>query len=352
MTFRKFSLQQNHNLSITGGADRIKYYIGTGYFHQSSNYVNNAETYQRFSYRTNITSTFKEVGLDVTFALNGYYTYKNAPPYSASSIFSHVIARSPLEKAYNSDGTLAGIVDSPLAEIYSPGYSKNSTFYTDATITFGWNVPWVKGLKLTAIGDYSVTNSPSKTFTVLATQYNSDGSVYETSAPTLSESTSDSKDYNVEFHIDYSKSFGKHNLEATFVSSIRGGNNNWFSVYRGNYPSSAIDEVSAGDPSTETNDGSSSEYGNVGYVGRVKYDYASKYILELSGRYDGSDYFPKSKRFGFFPSVGAGWTLSEEKFYKNNNLSSIINYFKLRGSIGTTGFNRWNKNMPIFLNIM
>ncbi|MGV8092159.1 MAG: SusC/RagA family TonB-linked outer membrane protein [Mangrovibacterium sp.] len=60
LTFKKYALQQSHNLSITGGTNQIKYYVGLGYFNQGSNYVNDAETYQRFSYRTNITSTFEK----------------------------------------------------------------------------------------------------------------------------------------------------------------------------------------------------------------------------------------------------------------------------------------------------
>jgi TonB-linked SusC/RagA family outer membrane protein len=337
LVFKKYSLQQTHNLSISGGTNQTKYYVGLGYFDQGSNYVNDAETYQRFSYRSNITTSFNKIGLDVTFGLNGYYSYQKTPPFSAGGIFSNVIAKSPLDKAYNKDGTFAGIVDDPLTEIYSPGYSRNESLFTDGTLTFVWTLPWIKGLKLTAIGDYSFKYSPSKTFTCYADSYNPDGSLYQVPNPTLSESEDITNAYNLEFHLDYSKSIGKHNFEATLVSNTRAGNEKWFSAYRSNFPSTAVDQMFAGDASTETNDGSASEYGNVGYVGRIKYDYASKYLVELSGRYDGSDYFPPGKRFGLFPSLGLGWVLSNEQLYKNAGLENILSFFKLRGSIGTTG---------------
>ncbi|MGV8092160.1 MAG: hypothetical protein AB2L24_09895 [Mangrovibacterium sp.] len=136
----------------------------------------------------------------------------------------------------------------------------------------------------------------------MAPQYNSDGTLYKTPNPTLSESTSISKAYNAEFHLDYSKSFGKHNFSANLVSSTRGGNNTWFSVYRGRLIlRPQLMKFLQGALQHKQNDGSSSEWGNVGYVGRLKYDYDAKYLIEFNGRYDGSDYFPKSKRYGFFP---------------------------------------------------
>lgn len=337
LAFKKYALQQRHDLNISGGSAQTKYYVGLGYFNQGSNYVNNSEKLDRFSYRSNITSSFDKIGLDVSLNLNGYYSNQTQPPAGASNIFSHIVMRSPLESAYNKDGSLSGLVDHPLAEIYSPGYNSNEILYSDGMLTFAWNLPWIKGLKLTAIGDYNFTYNPSKVFTTLATQYNADGTIYQTPAPTLSQSQSNSRSYNVEFHLDYNKSVGKHSFGGTLVSVTRAGSNQWFSAYRGNYPSTAIDQMFAGDASTQLNNGSASEWGNVGYVARLKYDYAAKYLFELSGRYDGSDYFPPGKRFGLFPSVSAGWVISKEEFYQNSGLTNAFNFFKLRGSIGTTG---------------
>jgi hypothetical protein len=69
-----------------------------------------------------------------------------------------------LEKAFNSDGSLAGLVDHPLAEIHSPGYSKNEMFFNDGNLTLNWQVPGVKGLQFTAVGDYSFTLNLPKPF--------------------------------------------------------------------------------------------------------------------------------------------------------------------------------------------
>jgi len=84
------------------------------------------------------------------------------------------------------------------------------------------------------------------------------------------------------------------------------------------------------------------DYGNrtearLGYTFRANYDFASKYLLEFSGRYDGSWKFPPNHRWGFFPSGSAGWRISEESFWKDSKLSNIVNDFKIRGSYGLLG---------------
>ncbi len=337
LTFRKYAFQQSHNVSMSGGGDQTTYYVGLGYFGQGSNYVNNSFQVQRFSYNAKVASKFGNTGLGMAFGINGYYTNSTQPPAGSWAIFSHIVARSPFEHAFNTDGTLAGLVDHPLAEINSPGYAKSENYFNNGNLAFTWEVPWVKGLSLRAMGDYAVINNPTKTFTALATQYNADGSIYQTPKPSLSEYSGTNSTFNVEFQADYSRTFNKHSIGATFVSITRGGMSKWMSAARQNFPSAAIDQMFAGDASTQVNNGSADKWGEVGYVGRIKYDYAAKYLLEISGRYDGSDLFPESKRFGLFPAVSAGWVLSSEKFYTNANLDRVFSYFKLKASYGETG---------------
>jgi len=338
LAFRKYSLQQNQNLSMTGGTKQSKYYIGLGYFNQGSNYIkSDAEKLHRFSYNTRLTSSFDNIGLNVTAALNGYYSEFIAPPAGSGSIFSHIVAKSPLEQAFNKNGSLGPLVDHPLAEINSPGYYKNETLFNAGTLTFDWQVPFVKGLSMKALGDYNFTFNPSKSFDLLATQYNADGSVYPTSKPSLSQAQSTARAYTLQYHLNYAKTLGNHNFEATFVYEQRAGKNNSFSAYRPNFQSALVDQLFAGDASQQTNNGTASEWGNLGYVGRIKYDYASKYLIELNGRIDGSDGFKGAKRFQKFPSASLGWVVSKEKFYEQWNLNRALSFLKLRASYGKVG---------------
>lgn len=99
-----------------------------------------------------------------------------------------------------------------------------------------------------------------------------------------------------------------------------------------------IDELDYGGPAAgdATNGGSSSGQKQLGYVYRINYAYEGKYLLEASGRYDGSYLFAPGHRFGFFPAFSAGWRLSEEKFMKG---ITWIDNLKLRGSWGKSGSN-------------
>ncbi len=82
-------------------------------------------------------------------------------------------------------------------------------------------------------------------------------------------------------------------------------------------------------------DGEQSEYALMGFFGRVNYDYKGRYLLEISGRYDGSSRFANGHRWGFFPSVSAGWRISEEPFFAP--AKSVVNNLKLRASLSSLG---------------
>lgn len=106
------------------------------------------------------------------------------------------------------------------------------------------------------------------------------------------------------------------------------------SAYRGNFPSGAIAELPFGDSNTQTNNGSFSKTARLNYFGRVLYDYDNKYMLQFQFRYDGSQNFPPGNRYGFFPGVSAGWTISKEDFMSNIDW---LNNLKLRASWGQMG---------------
>ena len=95
-----------------------------------------------------------------------------------------------------------------------------------------------------------------------------------------------------------------------------------------------IPELNMGSPVAEfiSNSGTSSQFAQQGYVMRLNYNYAQKYMLELAGRYDQTYQYAPDRRSAFFPSVSLGWRLSEESFIKDH--FSFINNLKLRASYG------------------
>ena len=104
---------------------------------------------------------------------------------------------------------------------------------------------------------------------------------------------------------------------------------------RDRYRIYSIQQLFAGPDKDKDNSGSASETGKVGSVFRLTYNYKEKYMLEANGRLDGSEKFPKSKRYGFFPSVSAAWRISAEPFMEP--FSGVLSNLKLRTSWGRAG---------------
>ncbi|WP_234445903.1 TonB-dependent receptor [Carboxylicivirga marina] len=334
---REFAPQQTHNLSLSGGNEISKFYMGLGAFSQGSTYKNDATTFDRYNYRLNVSSSFEKVGLTVAAGLDGYLTKKDGMPYSAYTVWSHMSGHTPLENIYNPDGTLAATSDHPLAEILSPGYNRNDQHFMNGNLRFVWEVPNVKGLSFTALGNYSKLNNNTKTFTVLADQFDANGNLMAKTSPSLHQNTHQHSTVDMEGHINYIRSFGDHNVEFTGVYSQSEASGYQFWASRRNYMSVVVDQLFAGDSDTKDNSGGGSESSRMGYVGRVKYDYKGKYIVEFSGRYDGSYKFDDGHRWGFFPSGSAGWIISDESFMQSLKDKHILDLFKLRYSYGIVG---------------
>lgn len=135
--------------------------------------------------------------------------------------------------------------------------------------------------------------------------------------------------------INYANTFGKHNIGATFVAERieRKELDTWVH----SVPSTNVLPLIYFDNMDTYNDDQWEE-ARVGYVGRVNYDFARKYYIELSAREDASWKFISNKRWGFFPSVSAGWRISEEGFFKSlSGMASVVSDFKLRASYGILG---------------
>ena len=155
-------------------------------------------------------------------------------------------------------------------------------------------------------------------------------------SPTLSQSFAEEQNITLQGYATYKQSFGKSDIGALIVYERRTGADDNFSAGRINYAVN-LDELSLGSTNTAdfSNSGSSSKSAQIGWVYRLNYAYNSKYLLELTGRYDGHYYFAPGKRYAFFPAVSAGWRLSEENFIKDNY--PWIDNLKIRGSYGKSG---------------
>lgn len=339
---KKGSFSQRHTVTLDGGSEDTQYRMSFMVYNQGSlqKHVageNSPLDYKTYSMNLNLTHNFRKAGVKVGLDIRPYLVDNKS--YGSGSVWNNstgIQQLSPLDKVYNSDGTYAP--NSPMASYADTGgsYAKKFNFGTDVNLNLDWDIRWVKGLKAVFWGNYRLGSSRDKNWTNYVPTYTEDGSRVETSDPSLSEVHGYSWVYEFNTGLRYENNFDKHNLSLGLFYNQRENYYETVTAQRVNYYTN-IDQIFAGPTDGQTNTGTAGEGGRLGYVGTLNYDYAGKYLLSASFRYDGNDGFAEGSRWGFFPSVALGYMVSEESFMKKIKSAISLNMLKLRGSIGQIG---------------
>lgn len=348
LTLRSFAPEQKHTLSISGGSEKVKVFTGLSYYDQESIYKFNTHNMQRYNMRTNLVADFKEIGLKVTSGLDGYISHTTAPSSHFGTgyfyVWGHIQNKKPMELAYNKFGQLYQQSDNPLVEI-SPeaGYNKSKILSINANLALEWSVPQVAGLRLKALGHYRVNSDQTKQWTKTPIMYDQEGNPGTPNKPNLTKWYYTGNNYTTQFFANYDRTFNEvHTVGATVGIEASKYIFDNSTLSREEYLLD-VDQIGAGPVSTSKNSAYEAEMAKAGVVARLKYDYASKYVAEASMRYDGSDNFPKDKRWGVFYSGSLAWVLSEESFWKPLKNKHIFDQFKIRGSYGEIGLDETNR---------
>ncbi|MDP4183664.1 MAG: TonB-dependent receptor [Bacteroidota bacterium] len=339
---KKIAAQQRQTLTISGSKDNTDTYVSFDYFNQDAIYKLGNNGLDRYSLRYNTSHKFEKIGLTASAGVNLSRQKSNYPPADQWLLWITALRAPSGTPLFNPAGNYYG-ERNPLA-ITDPaaGYSKYETNRGIADLTLKWDVPWIKGLSFKAVGSYEMDQWFNKlwstSFRSAAPIYSWDNTPSDMGLPSLNENMSRYNKYTLEGHVNYLRTFAQsHTLELTGVVIRSEDRNDYFSATRRDFISPAVDQLFAGNPDSQLADGNASESGRLGYVGRVKYDYKSKYILEGSCRYDGNDNFPKDKRYGFFPSVSFGWNMANEELFKPWFDKISLSGLKLRASWGNLG---------------
>ena len=339
---KNHSMQQRHNVSLNGTINETSIYMSLDYFGQDGIYQANDHGLNRYSFRSNISQSFKEIGLQVTGNISFQRSLRTEPPMGTGEIWSHVRNVGGFYNFYNPDGNYNS-GQNPLAESADgAGYIHDENNRVNGRLEFVWDVPGVEGLRFKALGNYRLENSFYKRWNAnqqyRAQTYLWDNTPEDLGKASLSQSTNRSYNYDLEAHAFYTRTFDdKHTVELTGVYTQREYRLDALNASRRNFISPAVDQLFAGSSVGKDNSGNAYESAQIGYVGRLKYDYDSKYIVEGNFRYDGSDNFPEGKRYGFFPSLSAGWNIDQEEFMQPILDKISMNSFKLRASWGILG---------------
>ncbi len=344
ITMRNFAPEMRHNLTLTGGSETMKIYTGLGYYNQESIYRTNSNNMQRYNFRTNMEATLKNIGLKVAAGVDAYIVDLNEPATASGrgyyTTWSHIQNKRPWEPAYNQFGQIySGTTDNALVDISNEGgYYKESKSSVRGNLNLEWAVPWIEGLTLKALGSYTIANDRNKSWNKSAQTYDWEGNPATANKPSLSKETYYHRNFNTQFFADYARTFNNvHTIGATFGMEASGQDYDNSGLSRKEYIFD-VDQIGSGPVETMENwSGEGVGYRRAALIGRLKYDYAAKYMAEANIRYDGSDYFPSGKRWGAFFSGSVAWAVSEEKFWSDWGLKKIFDQFKLRASYGEIG---------------
>lgn len=332
MIFKKSTLQTQHNVNITGGTDRVKYFASVGAFTQDGMYNNtklvdgvDAQVrYNRFNFRTNFdfkVTSFLDIKLNVSDQLETHHGPAKRAEYILAKTFTHPPTSGP------------GVIDGKIIENLDGEYNfisnplqllllqEGSTklFRNQLNLSTRFNLSldqWVKGLGAHITISYQNFSSHSARYTKEAVTYKAKGTkdnpVFlpqgRDGAISSTENTGKNRKTYFEGGLDYNRTFGRHELGVLAL----------YNQSKYHDPSLAYLVPNA----------------YQGIVGRVTYNYANRYLVEFNAGYNGTENFRAGRRFGFFPAYSLGWVASSESFFPQ---TPVVTFLKIRGSYGEVG---------------
>ncbi|WP_165933448.1 TonB-dependent receptor [Arundinibacter roseus] len=329
---------RNLQLRVSGGNDRIRFMTSAGYFRQEGVVINS--DFERYSFRVNLDAQATKklkVGVNLTPA----YTVSNPTDaeghWSSGGIILSALTLAPHLPVYDADGnyTTGLSLGNGFSSIENPvKLAKERTNRTDeirllATAFAEYEL--LPALKYKLLLGTDVQSSNQRTFRPSIVGI--DG-VPPPVVPIGTNATQQSYNWLVEHTLTYTKSFGKHSVNALagFTSQkVRSDNSN---ITSSNFPNDLVETLNAGIVTSAST--TANEWSILSYLSRINYNYDSRYLLTATLRRDGSSRFGTNNKWGIFPSVSVGWRLSEENFMKD---VKAISDLKLRASYGFTGNN-------------
>ena len=355
--FNKAAPIQNHELGIATGNDKSKYYASFGYYNQTGIVASPQSAWERYTVRLNSTHKLNDyLNIGTTIGYTRIASKGSSTNSEYGGVLSRAINMDPLTPLIETDpavlssnifknfavvrneaGQPYGISKYVGSEILNPVAAtavNQGSGWADKIVANGFvEVEPIKGLKYRS------------TFGVDLAFFGGEGfrPIYYLNAPNRQDVTVYNRNQSRGLYwtwnntLSYTKAFGQHNVSALVgqEANKNHGENVTYSVQ--NMPVTNIKDASLNYASVQADQsGGGYEYDGavLSLFGRINYDYAGKYLFTALVRRDGSPRFGSNNKFGVFPSVSAGWVLSEEDFFKN---ITPINFLKLRASWGVNG---------------
>jgi len=347
--YRKTRPQQEHNVSITGGNDKMNYFVSGRYLSQNGIFNIYDDNYDNYSFRSKIEV---QVNPWIRYSNNVNYNnsnYKFAGYYDEEATISNLQSNTCSSfMPRNPDGSIVQYTNqlsanSPLAAghagFLTANQARNSRANKYYIISNQLDFDISKNFVITASYAYKYRNRLYK-YRNMPFEYSrqegvfatfTSGSIYDY----YQESHFNANNHNVNIFGTYKHTWdNKHNLKVVGGGQYEDYRQTSLTVKQAGLLSENLSSFSVA-TGEKTLGQTITAFRTLGYFGRINYDYDGKYLLEMSGRYDGTSRFAEDSRWGFFPSASAGWRMSQESFWEP--IRDVVNNSKLRLSVGSLG---------------
>lgn len=351
--FKDVAISQNLNLSIRGGSKLITYFLNAGIFYENGIVRQPTENTaldvtmrsKKYLFQSNVSAHITPT-TKIELNMNTQLFYYHAPKENITNLFYYTMRVNPVgfpvtlptqdgdtftRYGMNTRQGVGGLQTNPYA-LLSSGYTERNYVYSTTALNIDQDLKFITpGLKANALASfYNYSYNWLDHWMVpfyykVADEYQNGENgdyIYDTESigapgqPYLqSNSGRDPTQtvWSLQAKLDYAHTFGKHNIGAALV-----------------YHMKEIKKVK-----DSGNEYDLLPYREQGLAGRLTYDYAQRYLMEATFGYNGSENFKRGNRFGFFPALALGWTISNESFFRT--LKNVIHNFKIRGSYGLVG---------------
>ncbi|MDR2765578.1 MAG: TonB-dependent receptor [Tannerella sp.] len=335
-TFSRQGVQTGHDLSLTGGTKANRYFASFGYLEQDG--IVERNDYRRYNGRLNLTSELFS-NLTLTTHLSGSVEERNEPQTigaidvaSVEGIVNSAVRFPAIYAGRYSNGDFGGGPangGTPTAWLASASYLRRPTTRIQSNVRLDWKA--IEGLTLSGIAGYNYAIEESVSYR--ASQKLNEN--LDLTSSNLNQQRNKRIYKTAQASAEYAKAFGGHDFDLLLAYAFEAEDVDSFSGYRQQFPSNDYTVMDMGSEENQQAGGYLTGWAIQSYFGRFKYNFNQKYLFETTVRFDGSSRFPKDRKFGTFPSLAAGWRLSEEGFFEA--IRPVVSSLKLKASWGVLG---------------
>ena len=345
--YRKNAPAHEHNVSISGGTDKLTYVLSGNFLDQQGLIRHGSDSFNRYTLNGKISAELASWA-KMNFTTKWTREQYDRPTYLTGLFFHNIARRWPTCFVKDPYGNWAA--DMEIIQLEEGGkQSEQKDLYTNQ-LQFVFEP--IKDWHITIDGSMRQTTQSTQWAVLPIYGYDADNNPYLLSWNGGAAGYSEVQDYrygedyySTNIYTDYSKTINGHYFKVMAGFNAELYKNNSLTGFGTDLVTPTVPELNATQDNQKAYN-SKGEYAMAGFFGRINYNYKEKYILEANLRYDGSSRFIGDKRWGLFPSFSAGWNIAREEFFAP--LNNIIGTLKLRGSWGQLGNNNTESYYPFY----